>query len=385
MKNMPKILLITYSLPPTPTGSATVTGNLQMAALADEMAIAGAAPYPRVPRLSTPGRPVIEYISWRTASFRGAGLLRLCQWPLSCLLAWFYMKKHRCDGIMAQYPNTEFLLMGYVLSILTGAKFFPYLHNSFADNVRRGAGAQRWYDILEKRVFKRASAVFVISDGLKQWYLEKYGANCPLVVIRHIFNEKKPSQTSAQAPVVRRYAMVGSVNPSNLSSAKKLIELVLASDADACVALSSGTPVEYLRQHGMLRDRVWQTPRLSRAELMAHLSNVDAVLLPHGHAGKLTEIEYRTIFPTKTIEYLISGRPILALCPDSSFLHAFLEENQCAWILDEANPEDQEARLREFIRNPELRRKLVENALRAAGLFQAEEVIRQWRNAIHSE
>ena len=62
---------------------------------------------------------------------------------------------------------------------------------------------------------------------------------------------------------------------------------------------------------------------ISRDEVLARLGQADVLFLPHGLTGSWAAEEYRTIFPTKTIEYLISGRPILAHTPPDRFLTRF--------------------------------------------------------------
>lgn len=59
----------------------------------------------------------------------------------------------------------------------------------------------------------------------------------------------------------------------------------------------------------------------------------DSRILPHDFAGCRSPEEYRTIFPTKTIEYLIYGRHILGHSPPDCFLTRFLQKTQCGLIV----------------------------------------------------
>ena len=66
-----------------------------------------------------------------------------------------------------------------------------------------------------------------------------------------------------------------------------------------------------------------------RSEVPARLREADVVLLPHSFEyAEAARDEFRTIFPTKTIEYLISGRPMLAHAPADAFLTQFLQANE---------------------------------------------------------
>ena len=64
---------------------------------------------------------------------------------------------------------------------------------------------------------------------------------------------------------------------------------------------------------------------------------------PHGFAGPLVPEEYLTIFPTKTIDYLLSQRPILAHMPADSFIAEFYRRHDCALVVDEPAVERLEA------------------------------------------
>jgi len=98
--------------------------------------------------------------------------------------------------------------------------------------------------------------------------------------------------------------------------------------------------------------------------------------------SKFAQEEIKTIFPTKTIEYLISGRPILAHLPADCFLAEFLRSHDCALIVDEPSLEALKRALAILRQDEALRSKLVCNAMQAAKQFEAHEVARQMRDTI---
>ncbi len=375
-------MLITYSLPPLPSGSATVVSNLMQAMSSSELLIVGAKNYRAKETPDRLNAPRIEHISWRTASFRGAGAVRLAQWPLSLLLSFYYFKKNGCTSIIAQFPNNEFLILGFLLSKITGADFYPFMHNTFADNFER-KGITKWlFEKLEGLIFARSSKVLTISDGLKNHYEKKYNGKLEIVTIRHSYNEDMPTIEILQPIKAKTFAMVGSINASNLDATVRLIKAIKAAVNGAKIYLTSGTPKAYLLQHGLLGEGTELTKRFSREELLEHLRSVDAVLLPHGFEGKLSDVEYKTIFPTKTIEYLLSGRPILAHCLPYTHLHHFLNHHQCAYLIDHCDEGKMQRDLRLFSDSVDLRKNIVGNARRIARTFHADSVVAVLRNAI---
>ena len=53
------------------------------------------------------------------------------------------------------------------------------------------------------------------------------------------------------------------------------------------------------------------------------------------HESNVHRDELATIFPTKTPEYLASGRPVFAHCPSDYFLARFLNEHGCGAVVSE--------------------------------------------------
>lgn len=88
------------------------------------------------------------------------------------------------------------------------------------------------------------------------------------------------------------------------------------------------------------------------------------------------------MFPTKTIEYLFSGRPILAHTPPGCFLTEFLRAHACALVIDRADPEVVMEGVSRIVNDDELRASLVRNALVTAGMFRAEEVASHLRHVL---
>jgi glycosyltransferase involved in cell wall biosynthesis len=103
------------------------------------------------------------------------------------------------------------------------------------------------------------------------------------------------------------------------------------------------------------------------------------VVLPHGFSGNSSPDEYRTIFPTKTIEYLICGRPILAHTPPDCYLTRFLRKHQCALIVDTPCIAALVEAVEKLRDDHELRSKLVTAATRTAELFHAPRVANRLR------
>jgi hypothetical protein len=119
--------------------------------------------------------------------------------------------------------------------------------------------------------------------------------------------------------------------------------------------------------------------------LIERIRENDIVLLPHGFYGPVAEEEFVTIFPTRTIEALMSERPILAHVPKDCFFAEFLRSHGCALIVDDPDVVALQDAVDRLSHNPALRLDLVRQALRAARQFQASTVASHLRNVMQNE
>jgi hypothetical protein len=285
------------------------------------------------------------------------------------------IRKFHCSAVLAVFPNEEFLSVGYLAALWTGVPLYAYFHNTYVEN-RHGSSLRfaRW---LQSRVFSTARHVFVMSEGMVELYRTRYkGLKCSALV--HSFNEQV--RDVGAVPAVHspmRLMISGNINESCRDAAARFCEAVSRIE-NVSLTLLSGTAQAYLQDLGMLRDGT-RHETVARDRLMHRLEEADVVVLPHGFTGSISAEEYSTMFPTKTIEYLICGRPILAHAPPDCFLTRFLKRHQCAFIVDTPNIGaliDAVERLRS---DCELRANLVQHALKAAKIFQAPRVAQTLR------
>jgi glycosyltransferase involved in cell wall biosynthesis len=274
--------------------------------------------------------------------------------------------------VLVVFPKEDFLLAGYLTAAWTGAKLVPYLHNTYVEN-RTGVSLRfgRW---LQGRVFARAAHVFVMSEGMVELFRERYpGLACS--ALPHAFNEALAAAAPPPPAASRtslRFVISGNVSES---CREATVRVCAAIDqlGDASLTVLSGQQSAYLRQLGILRNGT-RHETVSRDQVIGRLQEADVVVLAHGFHGAMSAEEYRTIFPTKTIEYLICGRPILAHAPADCYLSRFLAEHDCALLVTEPSIAallDGIGRLRT---DEALRARLVRNAFRAAKAFEAPRV-----------
>jgi glycosyltransferase involved in cell wall biosynthesis len=231
-------------------------------------------------------------------------------------------------------------------------------------------------------VFDHARVTFVMSEGMKlEWESLYPGVQFqPLV---HTFDGPVPP-LGALPPLDRsriRLGYLGLVSQANLDALQRIVHVVHSSE-DLYLNIYSGSPAWQLEKQGLCGLRI-RHEQPTDAMLQDALQSQDILLLPHGLTGGLAPIEYRTIFPTRTIPYLLSGRPILAHSARGSFLSRWIKQHDCAELVEEPDAAALRKAIDRLCDNPARREQLVRNALAAAENFRAEHVVDNMKRTIN--
>ncbi|MBZ0297928.1 MAG: glycosyltransferase [Anaerolineae bacterium] len=375
-----RILYFSRSVPPGASGSAIITANLAKQFSPEEMVVIGAWFIGSPPVRWERRWPRIIYATLHPADgWRGGRAIRWIQFPWLLLRALWAAR--RCDTILATYPDEIYLMAAYFTSVITGRPLYLYFHNTYLEHDRGNLFAE-W---LQPRAFARARHTFVMSKGMVALYHRYYpDLDCsPLV---HSFNEDLPqpvdTQALAQTHSPLQVALSGGVNASNIGAVRHMAQVIKALP-DAHMKVYSKTNLGYLANVG-IEGPDFTITTVSRDVLLDELGQADIVFLPHGFSETETEEEIQTIFPTRTIEYLICGRPILAHLPADCFLADFLREHDCALLVTEPDTEALQAAVERLRNEADLRQRLVANALKAARQFHAPQVAARLREVLQT-
>jgi glycosyltransferase involved in cell wall biosynthesis len=311
-------------------------------------------------------------------TIRGARWWRWLQLPLLVLRCLWLVRKYECAAILVVFPREEFLLIAYLAAVWTGAKLFPYFHNTYVESGPSNVRFARW---LQGRVFAKASHVFVISEGMLELYRERY-PDLKCSVLPHSFNGALPEFSPPPEPRSDlRFVICGRINESCQEATVRACEAIAQVKGASLTLLSGGTPRIFLKRLGVLRDGV-RPETVPFERVVGRLRDADILVLAHGFCGPLSPEEYRTIFPTRTIEYLLSGRPILAHAPAECYLTRFLREHDCALLVTEPSISALLQAVERLRTDRALRAHLVRNALSAARMFDARGVAELLRSHV---
>lgn len=377
-----KILVISSSVPPALNAVSAVVGHLARQFTRDEMVLVGSSDEDAPVESWDDEWPAIEYVKdYSRIIPRGRRWVRMLVFPTLFRRGLKCAAEHGCKAVLAVFPYEEHLLAGLLIARAIGARFFPYLHNTYLEQRSNFHGwlAKR----LQPRFFAAAAHIFVMSDGMLEHYRESYPWLIhKLSALYHPFTGDPPRGSPPRAQFPPHFMMLGSVNPSNEDAATRLFRAVL--DLPGSRLTLIGRESQAVRRRLALPDDRVRAMQVSRDQLMDYLRSADVLLLPHGLTGPWPEVEYQTMFPTKTIEYLFSGRPILAHMPRGCHITRFLVQNSCALVVEDADIDVLRIAIDKILNDDKLRTRLVVNAARVAERFRAGNVADHLRTIVSS-
>ncbi len=269
---------------------------------------------------------------------------------------------NKIDQVIGIFPDEIFIYAAYKAALKNNIPFTPWFHNTYIEN-RNGLDL-----ILAKNVQSKifnSKNVLVISDGLKEFYQEKY-PKVNFQVLRHFlpfpqmnFEEKTPSEKIT-------FFFVGTINDSNLDATRYFCNAIKG-EVNIELRISTSVPEATLRNNGVLNDNVKYLGFVE--DLNKEYEKSDFMLLTHGFTGGFSETEYKTIFPTKTVEMLRSDKPIFAISPENTFLTAFLREKNCCVLNTKKDKNALLKKIKESHLDSKMKSEIVSNAKSTFELF----------------
>jgi len=383
-----KILLVSWSILPSNGGSSFVVENLARNFTKNEMIVLGSEKLIQdntiVNRENT--GPDFHYF-FSELYFLGRGYRYFTwfrKWRFKPLIKKIknIITQQQIDHVIAVYPNPFYCHAACIAARELKIPFSSYFHNTYVDNVAitdpKAAGIQ-------KEIFETSENIFVMNKGMQKFYEEKYQLNkfIPLV---HTFNEYPSSVENkvVTLPTKDHYKLVaiGNFNESNLDATRRFIN-VIKNHPKFSLSLYTHVPKILLKNRGIDIDAISYEGYVSSSdEVHDTLQKYDICILTHGFTGNYGEVEYKTIFPTRTIPFLLSGKPIFAHSPAGSFLNKFLIENNCAELVDEPSEKAIIEGLEKIINNQAYQNKLVDASKRAAAQFYGPTVVKQLKDVL---
>jgi glycosyltransferase involved in cell wall biosynthesis len=275
-----------------------------------------------------------------------------------------YLRTYRPTAVIGTFPWDIFLVASFLACRELGIPFFPHMHDLWSENVRPDSVTGKFAGKWEPIVIKNSAGLFCMTEAMQEHYGEKYGSVSFL--LPHTISEedflRAPTQMVSPKSEKPTVLFVGAVDPAMNQDALKV--LAAASELlprEYQLLFCTASDANELRNLGIASSRL-QARYVSRKEVQRLQSESHVLLAPLSHKN-CSRDEVRTVFSTKLLEYLVSGRPILVFAPEESFHVRSARSRGWAYTVTEDSPEALAKAIVEIVDNPTLAARLVEGAL----------------------
>lgn len=363
------ILVATWNFPPIPGGSSVIMKNL-LDSFCDEQLVL-ATSRPRDGRSAEREGCYERHFVLKETSLSGRleRIRRLLLRPRVTRRLVRLGRRYQCGAMLGVYPDLMFLDASERAARVLGVPFFPYLHDTVAEAATSSRYAI-WARRVQERVFRSASRVFVATGGMENLYRRKY--DMEVVSLVHIYPEPVPDTLSVDEPQFPSLLWAGNTYSINSTSLLRVFAAMRRRDG-LRLTIATGQSEKDIADLGFNMEYVDCTyiPVSERPRYLELIRQHAVLVLALNWPDEthVHEDELATIFPTKTPEYLASGRPIIVHCPEHYYLAKFFKNYGCGEVVSERSGEAVEAALNRILDSEAHQRELGLAGLKAAKQF----------------
>jgi glycosyltransferase involved in cell wall biosynthesis len=369
-----RFLVVSGYFPPIVGGTSTVVRNLLAAFDPASFAVVAEAPSSLDGRHNAPApagirvrRVGLPRLIRRLPFFtRFARRARFALTPLIRRAILRSARRLRAERLVALYPSWPFLLAAFQAHRITGIPLITYYMDVTDPHPSSHPLDLQAIRHMEEVILKSASRRLVLSEIIAHDLRARYGLDS--VVVPHSIDIPAMLQRAAAAPPAipvpgKEVLLVHTGVVEDLQQ-ESLLRLARAlhwhPDLNARLVISTPTSKADLARRGFDLPCV-DIRNLDQEEVFAlqRQAAIAVAVLPF--QSRLTRLQM-TAFPTKIVEYMLSGAPILIHAPPESYLVESARHHRYAMLVTEPSEKALAEAIRVMLADREMTRQLVANA-----------------------
>ena len=375
------VLVVVAYYPPAPSGMSVTMHNLlsHFHPASYSVVTAGGLTHQAI-EASEQAQVYRVFSSLRRVSSRLDRLWQDRQLPSAVSVLSDLIDQTDAKAIVGVYPTYHFLKLAREAARATGVPWVAYLHDTVAEALANSTLAKRALS-LQNQVFAEAASILVMSSGMAELYRRKYGlASTPL---EHTYPEPIPQRLPEHA-AMRQAFWAGATYGINHRAVARVSAALKRLDYP--LLMTTTARPKSLIQQGITGDHLKTTFFPKREDYLSALQQQGVLILALNWPDEATlhEDELATIFPTKTPEYLASGRPILVHCPDHYFLAQYFRRHGCGLVVSERSEAALAEAIAFLLADSSEVKAMRQAALITAQQFSAREIASRFRRTIES-
>jgi glycosyltransferase involved in cell wall biosynthesis len=364
-----KLVIVCWTMPPLVVGSTVLMNNLFRCYRGKLEAVAGWTPGIKVdPEFVPPCKTC--YLRYRPSILQRIMAYRLQRLSFFVTRWYVYLAllRRKPDVVFAVYPDTIFFIAAFQACRRLRIPFWGHMHDLWLENTRKGSYFRALAEHWEPIILHEADRIFCMTDVQREHLRGKYPRD--YAILPHCIPENReaaadrvPRTTAVEEE--KRILYTGNISqPLNLDAMREFVRTVDLLPANFKVTILTSWTVQQCKAAGVYSERIvydW----VSVAESRRLIREVDVLFLPLSFKSCVAD-EVRTVFATKTLDYLTAGVPILTYAPADSFHSRSARENGWGYVVDREDPALLAAKLQELANDAALRKRIVANAFEEA-------------------
>jgi len=291
-----------------------------------------------------------------------------------------WARQSNCGAVLGVFPDLLTIEAARRGAQIAGLPFISYLHDtifeSFSDERKKGNALK-----VQERVFQDSSSILVVNEGMQRLYNQKYSFDTP--VIPHILWNEDIQGLPAREPE-RSVFFGGGVYGINHISVGRVANAV-SKIGNTRLVIGSKKTRESLEGYGIRGAHVEMDFYGERSQYIDALRRQGVLLVALNWPDEPSPVEpdeLATIFSTKIVEYAMSGRPILAHCPEGYFVAKFIRKYRCGVVVSHRSCDALKQEITELLENRTKQRALEENCRETLKYFDGNRVTEIFKREI---
>lgn len=366
----PILTVVSRCFPPQVSGSAILMANLISGYTGKVRAIAGYSQYSQADKAFQPPCPT-QYLFCQRILPRvyDALLRRIPAIIYRCIAASIQkaLVKVNTNIVLAAFPFDDFLVASFVAARQLALPFYVHMHDLWIENKPAGTAAADFARQWEPTILKKATRVLCMTEAMQEHYETKYKIKTYLMPHTIAEQDLLNMPCGMRPPKLSNPSVlfVGSVSSHmNLDSLRVLAQAseLLPNEYELIYCTSSD--FRTLHRLGIQSNRL-KAKYVSRAEVSQLQATAHVLIAPLSHKN-CSRDEVRTVFSTKLLEYLVSGRPIVVFAPEDSYHAKAARDGGWAYVVTEDSAEALAAAIQRVMTDYSMAQQLIEGALQEA-------------------
>jgi hypothetical protein len=253
-------------------------------------------------------------------------------------------------------------------SSILGCKFFVYFFDDYIEQFWEDTDMRPLIIMLERIIVRRSSGAIVPNEYMQQVLIKRYNHVSDIVrnpCPREEVNEK-PCQKEKGVKSVRseeiRLVFTGAIYKLNYDAFRVIISAIeKITYMNVKLHLYTAQSFEVLKSEGLHGDKVVLHAHVPPAEVKFAQRNADILLIPFSFDPRAMGI-IKSSATAKLADYLMSEKPILAICPKDSFLNWYFTKHNCGVVVSEESDLLIQKAILNIIQNNTFRKTICRNA-----------------------